>query len=40
VINSAAICGVECGLMLPAMVAAMLLHPSMQAMRQRGWHRP
>jgi hypothetical protein len=39
VINSAAICGVECGLMLPAMVAAMLLHPSMQAMRQRGWHR-
>jgi hypothetical protein len=31
VIDSAAICGVECGLMIPAMVAAMLLHPSMQA---------
>lgn len=31
VINSAAICGVECGL--------MLFHPSMQAMRQQRWHR-
>jgi hypothetical protein len=31
VIDSAAICGVECGLMLPAMVAAMLLHPWMKA---------
>jgi hypothetical protein len=30
VINAAAICGVECGLMLPAMVAAMLLHPWLQ----------
>ena len=31
VIDAAAICGVECGLMIPAMVAAMLLHPWMQA---------
>ena len=30
-IDSAAICGVECGLMLPAMAAAMLLHPWMKA---------
>jgi hypothetical protein len=30
VIDAAAICGVECGLMLPAMVAAMLLHPWLQ----------
>ena len=30
-IDAGAICGVECGLMIPAMVAAMLLHPSMQA---------
>ena len=30
VINAAAICGVECGLMLPGMVAAMLLHPWVQ----------
>lgn len=34
VIDSAAICGVECGLMIPAMVAAMLLHPSLQARRR------
>ena len=33
VIESAAICGVECGLMIPAMVAAMLLHPWLQAGR-------
>lgn len=39
VIDSAAICGVECGLMLPAMLAAMLLHPFMPAMRRQGWHR-
>ena len=32
-IDAGAICGVECGLMIPAMVAAMLLHPSMQAKR-------
>lgn len=31
VIDSAAICGVECGLMLPAMIAAMLIHPVMRA---------
>ena len=31
VIDAAAICGVECGLMLPGMVAAMLLHPWLQA---------
>ena len=31
VINAAAICGVECGLMLPAMAAAMLLHPWLKA---------
>jgi hypothetical protein len=30
VIDAAAICGVECGLMLPGMVAAMLLHPWLQ----------
>ena len=29
-IDAAAICGVECGLMLPGMVAAMLLHPWLQ----------
>lgn len=33
VIDAAAICGVECGLMIPAMVAAMLLHPWLQARR-------
>ena len=33
VIDSEAICGVECGLMLPAMVAAMLLHPGMRVRR-------
>jgi hypothetical protein len=27
VIDAAAICGVECGLMIPGMIAAMLLHP-------------
>jgi hypothetical protein len=27
IIDSGAICGLECGLMLPAMVAVMLLHP-------------
>ena len=32
-IDAGAICGVECGLMIPAMVAAMLLHPSLQAKR-------
>ena len=32
-IDAGAICGLECGLMIPAMVAAMLLHPSMQAKR-------
>jgi hypothetical protein len=32
-IDAEAICGVECGLMIPAMVAAMLLHPSMKAKR-------
>src|SRR5918995_3762047 len=32
-IDSEAICGVECGLMIPAMVAAMLLHPWLQARR-------
>ena len=32
-IDAEAICGVECGLMIPAMVAAMLLHPSLQAKR-------
>jgi hypothetical protein len=32
-IDAGAICGVECGLMIPAMVAAMLLHPSMHAKR-------
>lgn len=31
VVDSAAICGVECGLMLPAMIAAMLIHPVMRA---------
>ena len=31
VINAAAICGIECGLMLPAMAAAMLLHPWLNA---------
>ena len=30
-IDAGAICGVECGLMIPAMVAAMLIHPSMHA---------
>ena len=30
VIGSSAICGVECMLMLPAMAAAMLLHPWMR----------
>jgi hypothetical protein len=38
-IDAAAICGVECGLMLPAMVAAMLLHPALRAhedLRRRG----
>ena len=29
-IDAAAICGVECGLMLPGMVAAMLVHPWLQ----------
>ena len=33
-IDAAAICGVECGLMIPAMIVAMLLHPSWQAMRR------
>lgn len=33
VIDAGAICGVECGLMIPAMIVAMLLHPSLQAMR-------
>ena len=33
VIDAAAICGIECGLMIPAMVAAMLLHPWLQARR-------
>ena len=33
VIDAAAICGFECGLMIPAMVAAMLLHPWLQARR-------
>jgi hypothetical protein len=33
VIEAGAICGIECGLMLPAMVAAMLLHPWLQARR-------
>ena len=33
-IDAEAICGVECGLMIPAMVAAMLLHPSMHATRR------
>ena len=33
IIDAAALCGVECGLMIPAMVAGMLLHPSMQAKR-------
>jgi hypothetical protein len=37
-INSAAICGVECGLMLPAMAAAMLLHPFMRAMQRQRRH--
>ena len=27
IIDSGAICGLECGLMLPAMVAVMLVHP-------------
>jgi len=27
VIDAAAICGIECGLMIPAMAAAMLVHP-------------
>ena len=27
VVDAAAICGIECGLMIPAMVAAMLVHP-------------
>ena len=30
-IDSETICGVECGLMIPAMVAAMLLHPWLRA---------
>ena len=34
VIDAEAICGVECGLMIPAMIAAMLLHPSLQATRR------
>ena len=33
-IDAEAICGVECGLMIPAMVAAMLLHPSMHPKRR------
>jgi hypothetical protein len=33
VIDAAAICGIECGLMIPAMVAAMLIHPWLQARR-------
>ena len=33
-IDAGAICGVECGLMIPAMIAAMLLHPSLQATRR------
>ena len=33
-IDAGAICGVECGLMFPAMIAAMLLHPSLQATRR------
>ena len=30
-IDAGAICGVECGLMIPAMVGAMLIHPWLQA---------
>jgi hypothetical protein len=33
-IDAGAICGIECGLMIPAMIAAMLLHPSLQATRR------
>jgi flagellar biosynthetic protein FliP len=33
-IDADAICGIECGLMIPAMIAAMLLHPSLQATRR------
>jgi flagellar biosynthetic protein FliP len=35
-IDAGAICGVECGLMIPAMIAAMLLHPSLRATRGLG----
>ena len=33
IIDAAAICGVECGLMIPAMLAAMLVHPWRKARR-------
>ena len=33
VIEAGAICAVECGQMIPAMVAAMLLHPGVRARR-------
>jgi len=33
-IDAEAICGVECGLMIPAMITAMLIHPSRNAMRR------